>query len=199
MRQLVNLANAITLLRIALIPVFLYVLLTRIPGGEVWAAAVFIIGAISDGVDGYIARRWNQVTVFGKLVDPLADKLLVASALVALVEVGALSTWVVLAILGREFAVTGLRAVAAADGVIMAANRWGKFKTVLQIVAVVCALVANSSSFPLLSRLLPWLHPAVQKLAAALAPWMLGLAVIVTLYSGAEYGWRYLRATMARS
>lgn len=197
-RQVLNLANIITLSRIALIPLFLFILLTRMPGGELWAAAVFVLGAVTDGVDGYVARRWNQVTVFGKLIDPLADKLLVAAALVALVELGALSTWVVLAILAREFAVTGLRAVAAADGVVVAAGRMGKLKTVLQIVAVVCALVARSRSLPVLGPLLPWLHPLLKQLATVLLPWALTLAVAVTLYSGAEYGWRYLRAALAR-
>ncbi|MCG0238134.1 MAG: CDP-diacylglycerol--glycerol-3-phosphate 3-phosphatidyltransferase [Firmicutes bacterium] len=182
-RQAFNLPNLITLLRILLIPIFLLVLFSRIPSGELWASALFVAGALTDGVDGYIARRRGQVTVFGKLMDPLADKLLVAAALVALVELGVLSTWVVLAILGREFAVTGLRALAAADGVVIAAGPLGKVKTALQVVAILTVLVGSR----------PDLGPVRQ-----IGPWMMALAVAATLVSGLDYGWRYLRAAQAR-
>jgi len=134
-------------------------------------------------VDGYIARRRGQVTVFGKLMDPLADKLLVAAGLVALVELGVLSTWVVLAILGREFAVTGLRALAAADGVVIAAGPLGKVKTALQVVAILTVLIGSRQDLGLIRQA---------------APWAMALAVAATLVSGVDYGWRYLRAAQAR-
>lgn len=183
LKQSLNLPNLITLMRILLIPFFLLALLSRIPYGELLATAIFVLGAASDGVDGYIARKTGQVTTVGKLMDPLADKLLVAAALVALVELGVLSTWVVLVILGREFAVTGLRAVAAADGVVIAAGPLGKLKTALQIIAIVTVLMG---------------HLPAQELLRQIAPWMMALAVVVTLLSGLDYGLRYLRLAQAR-
>ncbi|MGI6678885.1 MAG: CDP-diacylglycerol--glycerol-3-phosphate 3-phosphatidyltransferase [Dehalobacterium sp.] len=132
-----NLANKLTLARIFLIPLFMVILLTRIPKyGDVLAAIIFIIAASTDGLDGYIARSRKQITNLGKLMDPLADKLLVSAALICLVELGMIKAWVAIVIIGREFAVTGLRAIAAGEGVIVAASKLGKYKTVSQIVAI---------------------------------------------------------------
>lgn len=187
LRKSLNLPNLITLTRIALVPVFLFVLLSRIPHGEVWAALVFVLGAATDGVDGYVARKYNQVTAVGKLIDPLADKLLVAAALVALVELGSLSTWVVLVILGREFAVTGLRSLAAAEGLVIAASPWGKLKTTLQVIAITMVILEDMQFFAPLRDLL--------RLAG---PWAVGVAVVATVASGVDYGWRYFRVALAR-
>lgn len=178
-----NLPNALTLVRILSVPLLVYTLLGGIPGGHLWAALVFAAGALTDVADGYVARRTGQVTAVGKLIDPLADKLLVAAALVALVELGMLSTWVVLVILGREFAITGLRAVAASDGVVIAASPWGKLKTLLQVAAIVLLITARG--------------PEVAALRLVV-PWVLAAAVIVTVVSGIDYGWRYLRLAAAR-
>lgn len=179
-----NLANAITLARIALVPVVVFAILSRARYGELWAAGTFVVGAVTDGVDGYVARRYNQVSTFGKLIDPLADKLLIAAALVALVERGILSTWVVVAILGRELAVTGLRAVAAAEGLVIAASPLGKWKTALQVVAIALTILG---------------HMKGQALLRAVAPWAMALAVAVTLASGVDYALRFWRRTAARS
>lgn len=138
-----NLPNKLTIIRVALIPVFVAILLIpAIPYNDHIAMIVFIIASLTDMLDGKIARKYNLVTNFGKLMDPLADKLLVCSALVCLVQLGRIPTWMVLIIIAREFAISGIRSVAADKGVVIAASYWGKFKTVFQIIAV-CMLIAN--------------------------------------------------------
>jgi len=134
-----TLASVITLSRIFLIPVFMALVLTRT--GEIWALVVFIIAALTDGLDGYVARARKEITKFGQLMDPIADKLLISSALIALVELGTISSWVVMIILGREFAVSGLRMVVATEGIVLPASFLGKLKTVSQIVAIVALLL----------------------------------------------------------
>ncbi len=114
---------------------------TLFPNQDLVAAAIFIIAATTDGLDGYIARKRGQVTVLGKFMDPLADKLLVSAALISLVELGQVPAWVAWTILGREFAVTGLRAIAAADKVIISASKLGKIKTVTQVIAISAILL----------------------------------------------------------
>jgi CDP-diacylglycerol--glycerol-3-phosphate 3-phosphatidyltransferase len=138
-----NLANKLTLIRIILVPIFMFVLLIKMPYGNFISAGIFILAAITDGLDGYVARKRNQVTKLGKLMDPLADKLLVTAALVSLVELRALAAWVAFIIIGREFLVTGIRAVAATEGIIISASRLGKYKTITQIVAIVATMVNN--------------------------------------------------------
>lgn len=137
-----NLANKLTVIRILLVPVFLIFILPHgIPFGKTIATVIFIVAAITDKLDGYIARSRNQITRFGKIMDPLADKLLVSAALISFVEYRVIPSWVAIIIIAREFAVTGLRSVAAAEGIIMAASWWGKIKTVCQIIAVIFALL----------------------------------------------------------
>jgi CDP-diacylglycerol---glycerol-3-phosphate 3-phosphatidyltransferase len=136
-----NLANKITILRIILVPIFLFFIAVKIKYGIYFATAIFIIAALTDTLDGYIARSRNQITKFGKFMDPLADKLIVTAALISLVELTKLSTWVVMIIVAREFAITGLRSVAASEGVVIAASNWGKAKTFTQIVAIIAALI----------------------------------------------------------
>ncbi len=156
-----NLANRITLARIVFIPVFLVVLLGEVPAwlaAPAWwratqpwiAAAIFIVLAASDAVDGYVARQRNEVTTFGKFIDPLADKLLVTAALVALVDLDRIPSWVALVIVSRELVVSGLRMVAIAEGRVIAASHWGKVKTILQIVAIVAFLLKGSTTLDLL-------------------------------------------------
>ncbi|MCX7885390.1 MAG: CDP-diacylglycerol--glycerol-3-phosphate 3-phosphatidyltransferase [Caloramator sp.] len=159
-----NLANKITMLRIILVPIFLFILTIKVKYGTFIAAVVFIIAALTDTLDGYIARSRNQVTKFGKFMDPLADKLIVTAALISLVEMKKLQTWVVMIIIAREFAITGLRAVAASEGIVIAASKWGKAKTVLQIIAIVAALI----EFPYNNILI-------------------FIAVIITVISGIDY------------
>jgi CDP-diacylglycerol---glycerol-3-phosphate 3-phosphatidyltransferase len=140
-----NLPNVLTLLRILAVPVIVVALLGETPNGDALAAGVFALAALTDGLDGYIARRRRDVTTFGKLMDPLADKVLVIAALVSLVSLGRLAAWVAMVIIARELAVTGLRAVAAEQGVVIAASWLGKLKTALQITAVFALIIWNPS------------------------------------------------------
>lgn len=135
-----NLANKITLFRVILIPIFMFFLLSNISNGQYIAAAIFIIASLTDTLDGYIARSRNQVTNFGKFMDPLADKLLVSAALISLVELKRVPAWMVVVIIAREFAITGLRVIAASEGVTIAASSLGKIKTITQLVAVIAIL-----------------------------------------------------------
>jgi CDP-diacylglycerol--glycerol-3-phosphate 3-phosphatidyltransferase len=137
-----NLPNTLTLLRIFLVPVVVVALLDETPNGDTIAAGVFALAALTDGLDGYIARSRGDITTFGKLMDPLADKLLVTAALVSLVSLGRLEAWIAMVIIAREFAVTGLRGVAAEQGVVIQASVLGKVKTAIQVVAIV-ALIAT--------------------------------------------------------
>ncbi len=138
-----TLASVITLGRIFLVPVFLALLLTaeqltyRVP----LAVAVFVLAAVTDGLDGYVARARREVTKFGALIDPVADKLLISSALIALVELGEVSAWIAVLIIGREFAVSGLRIVVASEGGEIPVSRWGKIKTFSQIIGIVGVLL----------------------------------------------------------
>ena len=160
--------NLLTLFRILLIPVLAAALLSGIESGDVIAAIVFAVASVTDALDGWIARRNKDVTTFGKLMDPLADKLLVTAALVSLVSLQRLSAWVAMVIIAREFAVTAMRMAAGAQGVVIEASMFGKAKTVLQI-AMVMALIAAGDASPL------WLDLLVDA------------TVVVTVASGVDY------------
>jgi CDP-diacylglycerol---glycerol-3-phosphate 3-phosphatidyltransferase len=138
-----NIPNVLTVLRIVAVPVIVVALLDETPNGDALAAAVFTLAAVTDGLDGYIARRRQEVTTFGKLMDPLADKLLVVAALVALVSLDRLAAWVAMVIIARELAVTGLRSLAAERGVVIAASWLGKLKTALQVAAIIALIIWN--------------------------------------------------------
>lgn len=146
MSPLKSIANRVTLARVVLIPIFLAILLARLPVWGPWlAATVFALLAATDAVDGYLARTRNEVTTFGKFIDPIADKLLVTAALVALVELGRLPSWIAVLIISRELVVSGLRLVAVAEGRVIAASAYGKAKTVLQTVAIISFIVKDST------------------------------------------------------
>jgi CDP-diacylglycerol---glycerol-3-phosphate 3-phosphatidyltransferase len=162
-----NLPNALTMLRILAVPVVVVALLVEMPNGDIIAAAVFAAAALTDGLDGYIARSRNSITTFGKLMDPLADKLLIVGALVSLVSLGRLEAWVAMVIIAREVAVTILRTIAAERGLVIAASWLGKAKTVLQIGAVIALIATNPSP--------AWVDVLVYA------------AVAVTVVSGADY------------
>ncbi len=135
-----NLPNVLTVVRIMLVPVLVVALLGNTPDGDVFAAIVFAVASLTDFADGYIARSSGSVTTFGKLMDPLADKLLVVAALVALVSLNRLAAWVAMVIIARELAVTVLRLGATQAGVVMAASLFGKVKTCLQIAAILAVI-----------------------------------------------------------
>jgi CDP-diacylglycerol--glycerol-3-phosphate 3-phosphatidyltransferase len=135
--QFWNLPNGITLARIAVIPLFIWLAYDGNPIDSFWAAVVFTAASLSDVLDGYLARRWNQSTIVGKFLDPLADKLIVMSALVMMVRLGRLAAWVVIILLARELVIGGLRTIAATEGMVIAAGQEGKWKTSLQLCGVI--------------------------------------------------------------
>ncbi|MGN0242698.1 MAG: CDP-diacylglycerol--glycerol-3-phosphate 3-phosphatidyltransferase [Lachnospiraceae bacterium] len=133
-----NLPNKLTVLRVCMIPFFLFFLMMeQIPAHNWIALVIYVAACITDTIDGYIARRDNLITDFGKFMDPLADKLLVCSALIALVELELIPAWIVIVIIAREFIISGFRLVASDNGVVIAASPWGKVKTIVQMVATI--------------------------------------------------------------
>ena len=186
-----GLANTITLVRMTFIPVFLVFLLGQFGNNPAWvewrpwlAAAVFVVLAVTDVVDGYVARTRNEVTTFGKFIDPLADKLLVTAALVGLVQLGNLPGWVAIIIIGRELIVSGLRMVAVAEGKVISASVYGKVKTVLQIIALVMFTIRRS----------PVIVEVVGQTGASyfvvLAWIVMSAALVMTIVSAADYFYR---------
>lgn len=175
---MVNLPNALTALRILLVPVLVVVLLTRLEHGLFLGAGIFGLAVLTDYLDGYFARRRNQVTRLGILLDPLADKLLTASAFLSLVELDAVPAWMVMIILGREFIITGLRNVAAARGLLIPASALGKGKMVSQVVSIVLLLLAIR-------------YPSLKLLALA-ALWVV---VVLAVVSALDYFRLFFRET----
>lgn len=184
-QESLNLPNFITFTRILLIPVFVVLFATPTPDRSLSAAIVFVVAAVTDMLDGYLARRNGQVTTLGKLLDPIADKLLVLSALILLLNIDRVSALVAILIIAREVAVTGIRAIAAGEGMVIAAETTGKYKMALQVVAIVMLILEGT----FLSGL-----------------GNLHLAGIVTLYlslvlgyvSGAQYVWSFWKQVVAK-
>jgi CDP-diacylglycerol--glycerol-3-phosphate 3-phosphatidyltransferase len=181
-----NLPNKITLLRVLMIPVFLFVYIVKPLGYEasLWLAlAIFAIASISDAVDGYLARRYGLVTNFGKLMDPLADKLLVCAALVAFVASGTIPAWAAIVFISREFFVSGIRQLALEQGAVLAASMGGKIKTVTQMVLIHFVLV------PIPSFLIE-AFPGVQPARDVIVWILLILSIIASILSGLDYGYK---------
>ena len=161
-----NTANKLTLARVVMIPAFMLVLYLGIPGANYWALLIFALASITDWLDGYIARKYNQVTDFGKFMDPLADKCLVTAAMLWFVEVGQMPAWALLLVIVREFAISGLRMNAATTGRVIAAGWSGKVKTAATMVCIILMLLPISA--------------VVNTLCVA-------VIVLTTIYSGVEY------------
>ena len=169
-----NLPNRITIFRVCMIPVFLiFMLVPNIPYGNYIAVAVFAIACLSDALDGYLARKHNLVTNFGKFMDPLADKLLVCSALICFVELSYMPAWIVIVIIAREFIISGFRLIASDNGVVIAASYWGKFKTIAQMIT--CILLIVQLPFA-------WIEVVEQI--------FIWLSLILTVVSLCEYIWK---------
>jgi len=162
-----NVPNVLTLLRIMLVPVLVVALLDKTPDGDALAAGVFAVASLTDFIDGYLARARDSITTFGKLMDPIADKLLVIGAVITLVSLHRVAAWVAMVIIAREFAVTATRMAATQAGVIIAANRWGKAKTAVQVLTILVLISVDGR--PL------WLTLLVDGMVA------------VTLLSGVDY------------
>ena len=151
-----NLPNKLTIFRVILIPFFVVLLLFDITAYDKWIAlGIFIVASLTDFLDGYIARKYNLVTNFGKFMDPLADKLLVCSALICLVALERIPAWMVIVIIAREFIISGFRLVASDNGVVIAASYWGKFKTTFQII-MICLMIADLEELQLLTMIVTW-------------------------------------------
>lgn len=176
----INLPNALTLLRIFLVPFLVVVLLTKFEGREIVALAIFLLATATDFLDGWLARRRGEITTLGTLLDPIADKLLISAAFISLVEVGLAPAWMVVVVVGREFAVTGLRSIASGQGLVIPASPWGKAKMASQITTV---------SLLILSERYDWL----------LLPGKIGLWVVVAvaILSGLQYFQVFLQRVMA--
>ncbi len=172
-----NVPNVLTLLRILLVPVLVAALL-QAGGGDTVAAIVFVLASFTDALDGWIARRQKSITTFGKLMDPLADKLLVTAALVSLVQLDRVSAWVAMVIIAREFAVTGLRQLAMEHGEVIPASMWGKVKTVFQIAMVLVLITVNGSP--------AWVDVLV------------AVTTVITVISGADYFFGFRSLAQAR-
>lgn len=167
-----NTANKLTLLRVALVPVFMAFMLTEGTAWQIAALAVFIIASLTDMIDGKIARKYNQITTFGKFADPLADKMLITAAFLVFLQKGVINSWAVMIVMAREFMVAGVRLAAVAEGTVIAASIWGKLKTVSQMAAVIVALIVLN---------IPSLNGV---LVTNVCIW---ISVILTVLSGADY------------
>ena len=180
--QVFNLPNILTFLRILLVPVLVVVLMTKFEGKEFVGLAVFLLAALTDFLDGFFARRWGLVTRLGKLLDPAADKILTSAAFISLVELGRVPAWIVVVIVAREFAISTLRSVAASERLVIAAAWSGKLKTTAQVIAI---------SLLIFQRRLGDFE--------FLATWALYAALVLSVYSGIEYGVSYARRVRARN
>ena len=184
-KQKMNLPNKLTIFRMIMIVPFVILLLgnyqqwgwfTAIFGGiseyvDYIALAIFIIASLTDLIDGKIARKYNLVTNFGKFMDPLADKLLVCAAMIALVEMGRIPSWIVIIIISREFIISGFRLIASDNGVVIAASYWGKFKTTFQMI-MVCLMIANIEAIAVVTTVIMW------------------IALVLTVVSLIDYLWK---------
>lgn len=167
-----NLPNKLTIARMCMVPLFMIALLINTPLSRLIATVIFAVASLTDMLDGQIARKYNMVTNFGKLMDPLADKVLTAAAMICLVELGDLAAWIAVVIIFREYLITGLRSVAASENIVVAANIGGKVKTVCQMIALILLM----------------LKPQVVALCGIdIGLWLMYVAVALTIYSGAEY------------
>jgi CDP-diacylglycerol--glycerol-3-phosphate 3-phosphatidyltransferase len=199
-----NIPNLLSLARILMVPVLVVVLMTRVTNHEVIGVVVFWIASITDALDGYLARRWKQVTTLGKLLDPLADKLLVAGALISLVELNLAPAWITFIILAREFAVTGLRGIASEEGMTIPAGTVGKWKMGFQVAAISCLILGPRLDY----WLYEWTHRDIFHFFIQLNRpysffWGMGvlllwMAVILAIWSAISYFHGFWKVVGAR-
>src|ERR1035437_9194244 len=183
-----NIPNILSLFRISLIPVIAFLLFSPSRESGFWACAVFAVASITDWLDGYLARRMGIVTVFGKFLDPIADKLIVMAALIMILPFGRVPAWMVLVILGREIIITGLRGIASSEGIVIQASDLGKFKTIFQLVAIIGLLLHYDYN---------WLfgiqHQLVQVNMHNVGMFFLWIATLLTVWSGVDYMARFVK------
>lgn len=180
--KLMNLPNILTLARIAAVPVIVVLMMFESQQNCFWASAVFSLAAITDWLDGYLARKWQVVTVLGKFLDPLADKLVVMAALIMLIPLDRVPAWAVFVILAREMIVTGLRSIASAEGIVIAASNLGKYKTIFQMVAII-GLLLHYRYYWFFGVEVGFLYPSFHNVGM----FFFYISLLLTIWSGADY------------
>ena len=183
-----NLPNLLTLARVAAIPLLVVIMLSDSREAGFWAAALFGVAAVTDFIDGWLARRWEVVTVLGKFLDPLADKLIVLAALIMLIPHGRVPAWAVFLLLAREIVVTGLRSIASSEGIVIEASDLGKVKTIYQMVAIL-GLLLHYDYYWFFGIRHEWLHVDMHNFGI----FFFAIALILTLWSGFDYLWKFSR------
>jgi CDP-diacylglycerol---glycerol-3-phosphate 3-phosphatidyltransferase len=183
-----NIPNILTLMRIAAIPLMVLLLMTGEREPSFWAAALFSAASFTDWLDGYLARRMGIVTVFGKFLDPIADKLIVMAALIMIIPLGRVPAWIVLITLGREIIITGLRGIASSEGIVIEASDLGKFKTIFQIVAIIALLLHYDYHWFFSAG-----HPLLLANMHNVGMFYLWIAFVITVWSGVDYLFKFVR------
>lgn len=189
--HLYNLPNALTLTRIAAVPVVLALLLFESRANCFWAAVVFSVAAITDWLDGYLARKWQVETVLGKFLDPLADKLIVMVALIMLIPLDRVPAWAVFIILAREMLVTGLRSIASSEGIVIAASPLGKYKTIFQMIAII-GLLLHYRYYWFFGLELDIFYPSMHNAGIV----FFYAAFVLTVWSGGDYLVKFFRVLL---
>ncbi len=185
---ILNLPNILTMLRIAAIPIMAAVLISPSRNAGFWAAAIFSLASITDWLDGYLARRMQIVTVFGKFLDPIADKLIVMAAMIMILPFNRIPAWMVLVILGREIIITGLRGIVSSEGVVIPASNLGKFKTIFQLVAIIGLLLHYDYNWFFCIK-----HPLLTVNMHNAGMFFLWIATVLTVWSGVDYLARFVK------
>jgi CDP-diacylglycerol---glycerol-3-phosphate 3-phosphatidyltransferase len=183
-----NIPNILTLMRIAAIPLMVLLLMSGERESSFWAAALFSAASFTDWLDGYLARKMGIVTVFGKFLDPIADKLIVMAALIMIIPLGRVPAWIVLIILGREIIITGLRGIASSEGIVIEASDLGKFKTIFQIVAIIALLLHYDYHWFFSAD-----HPLLIANMHNVGMFYLWIAFVITVWSGVDYLLKFVR------
>ncbi len=183
-----NIPNMLTLGRVACIPLLVVLLLFEGRSAAFWAAMIFSVAAITDWLDGYLARRWQEVTVLGKFLDPLADKLIVMAALIMLIPHGRIPAWAVFVLLAREILITGLRSIASSEGIVIAASNLGKYKTIFQMVAII-GLLLHYDYYWFFGLRHEWLQVSMHRFGML----YFAVAFVLTIWSGGDYLLKFFR------
>lgn len=185
---ILNIPNILTMMRIAAIPLMAFLLMSPTKSSGFWAAALFSLASITDWLDGYLARRMGIVTVFGKFLDPIADKLIVMAAMIMILPFNRVPAWMVLVILGREIIITGLRGIASSEGIVIQASDLGKYKTIFQITAIIGLLLHYNYN---------WFfgvnHILLQVNMHNAGMFFLWIAFVLTVWSGIDYLVRFIK------
>lgn len=183
-----NLPNILTLSRVAAVPVVVILLLFESPQTSFWAAVVFTLAAITDWLDGYLARKWGVVTVLGKFLDPLADKLIVMAALIMLIPLDRVPAWAVFIILARDLIISGIRSIASSEGIVIDASPMGKYKTIFQMIAIV-ALLLHYQYYWFFGLEFSFLYASAHNVGIVI----FYLALVLTIWSGVEYFTKFFK------